>query len=56
VLVVEVADDGRGGADPGRGTGLVGLADRAAVLDGRVSLSSPAGGPTVLRMELPCRG
>jgi len=56
VLVVEVADDGRGGADPAGGTGLVGLADRVAVLDGRVSLSSPHGGPTVLRMELPCRG
>ncbi len=55
VLVVEVSDDGRGGADPARGTGLTGLADRVAVLDGRMSLSSPPGGPTLLRMELPCR-
>ncbi|TDQ53825.1 sensor histidine kinase [Actinorugispora endophytica] len=53
-LVVEVRDDGRGGADPGRGTGLTGLADRVAVMDGRMSLSSPPGGPTVLRVELPC--
>jgi signal transduction histidine kinase len=55
VLVVEVADDGRGGADPTLGTGLAGLADRVAVLDGRMSLSSPPGGPTLVRMELPCR-
>jgi signal transduction histidine kinase len=54
VLVVEVSDDGGGGADPGRGTGLSGLADRVAVLDGRLLLSSPAGGPTVIRAELPC--
>jgi signal transduction histidine kinase len=55
VLTVDVRDDGRGGADPGRGTGLTGLADRVAVLDGRMSMSSPAGGPTVLHVELPCR-
>jgi signal transduction histidine kinase len=55
VLVVEVSDDGRGGADAARGTGLTGLADRVAVLDGRMSLSSPPGGPTLVRMELPCR-
>ena len=55
VLVVEVSDDGRGGADPARGTGITGLADRVAVLDGRMSLSSPPGGPTLVRMELPCR-
>ncbi|UNS99613.1 sensor domain-containing protein [Streptomyces tubbatahanensis] len=54
-LVVEVHDDGRGGADPRHGTGLTGLADRLAVHEGRLSLSSPAGGPTLLRMELPCR-
>ncbi|WP_205857669.1 sensor histidine kinase [Phytoactinopolyspora endophytica] len=54
VLTVEVRDDGRGGADPAHGTGLTGLADRAAVVDGRMFLSSPAGGPTVLRVELPC--
>ncbi|GIJ54500.1 sensor histidine kinase [Virgisporangium aurantiacum] len=53
-LVVEVADDGRGGADPSGGSGLTGLADRVAVMDGRMLLSSPAGGPTILRVELPC--
>jgi signal transduction histidine kinase len=55
-LVVEVRDDGVGGADPAAGTGLAGLADRIAVVDGRLLLSSPAGGPTVLRMEVPCPG
>jgi signal transduction histidine kinase len=53
-LVVEVTDNGRGGADPGRGSGLTGLADRAAVAGGRMLLSSPPGGPTVLRVEVPC--
>ncbi|MEV0828583.1 sensor histidine kinase [Nonomuraea rubra] len=53
-LVVEVRDDGVGGADPGRGTGLTGLADRLAVVEGRLSLSSPPGGPTRLRAEIPC--
>jgi signal transduction histidine kinase len=54
VLAVEVSDNGRGAADPGRGTGLTGLADRTAVAGGRMLLSSPAGGPTILRVELPC--
>ncbi|WP_285576441.1 sensor histidine kinase [Actinoallomurus iriomotensis] len=54
LLTVEIRDDGDGGADPRRGTGLTGLADRVAVTDGRMLLSSPAGGPTVLRVELPC--
>ncbi|MFC7531983.1 histidine kinase [Actinoplanes sp. GCM10030250] len=53
-LIVEVTDDGRGGADPARGTGLTGLADRLAVIDGRMLLASPTGGPTVIRAELPC--
>ena len=53
-LVVEVEDDGRGGADPARGTGLVGLADRVAAVNGRLLLASPAGGPTLVRVELPC--
>ncbi|AQZ67710.1 putative two-component system sensor kinase [[Actinomadura] parvosata subsp. kistnae] len=53
-LVVEVCDDGTGGADPARGTGLTGLADRLAVVEGRLSLSSPPGGPTRLRAEIPC--
>jgi signal transduction histidine kinase len=54
VLVVEVGDDGQGGADPARGSGLTGMADRIAVADGRMLLSSPPGGPTLLRVELPC--
>ena len=52
--VVEVADDGVGGADPGRGSGLRGLADRVAALDGRSrSLRSPEGAGTLLRAEIP---
>ncbi len=54
VLVVEITDNGCGGADPAHGTGLTGLADRVAVAGGRMLLSSPPGGPTVLRAELPC--
>ncbi|MFI7501247.1 sensor histidine kinase [Streptomyces sp. NPDC049687] len=53
-LVLEVTDDGRGGADGARGTGLTGLADRVSVLDGRLSVTSPPGGPTLLRVEIPC--
>ncbi|WP_234434762.1 MULTISPECIES: sensor histidine kinase [Streptomyces] len=53
-LTVEVADDGRGGADPERGTGLTGLADRIAVVDGTLTVSSPPGGPTLVRVEIPC--
>ncbi|WP_328476709.1 sensor histidine kinase [Actinoplanes sp. NBC_00393] len=52
-LVLDVSDDGRGGADPAGGSGLVGLADRVSVLDGTVTLSSPAGGPTLVRVEIP---
>jgi signal transduction histidine kinase len=55
ILVLEVRDDGRGGADPARGSGLTGLADRVAVAGGRMLLSSPPGGPTVLRVEIPCK-
>ncbi|QLQ35828.1 sensor histidine kinase [Micromonospora robiginosa] len=53
-LLVEVRDGGGGGADPARGSGLTGLADRAAAAGGRLLMSSPPGGPTVLRVELPC--
>jgi signal transduction histidine kinase len=53
LLVVQVADDGRGGADPARGTGLSGLADRADTVDGRLTVSSPPGGPTCVTVELP---
>ena len=51
--VVEVADDGIGGADPGRGSGLRGLADRVSALDGSMELDSPAGMGTRLRAEIP---
>jgi signal transduction histidine kinase len=51
--VVEVADDGIGGADPGRGSGLRGLADRVSALDGNMHLDSPAGAGTRLRAEIP---
>ena len=54
VLTVEVTDYGRGGAEPAAGSGLTGLADRIAAAGGRMLLSSPAGGPTVVRIELPC--
>ncbi|WP_343983340.1 sensor histidine kinase [Kribbella koreensis] len=54
LLLVEVRDGGGGGADPDRGSGLTGLADRAAAAGGRLLISSPAGGPTILRVELPC--
>lgn len=55
LLVVEITDDGRGGADPDAGTGLTGLADRLTALDGRMRVSSPEGGPTLLHVEIPCR-
>ena len=52
-LVVAVSDDGRGGADLGGGSGLRGLADRVAVLGGRLTVESPAGEGTKLVAELP---
>ena len=54
VLVVEVSDDGVGGADPARGSGLRGLADRVSTAGGRLSVTSPTGGGTTLRAEIPC--
>ncbi|MEV7857643.1 sensor domain-containing protein [Streptomyces hirsutus] len=53
-LFLEIRDDGRGGAEAGEGSGLTGLADRVSVLGGKISLSSPPGGPTLLRVEIPC--
>ncbi|MFD9407783.1 sensor histidine kinase [Streptomyces sp. NPDC059989] len=53
-LLIDVRDDGRGGADPAAGSGLTGLADRIAVLDGTLTITSPPGGPTVLSLEIPC--
>ena len=52
-LLVEVRDNGTGGANASAGTGLAGLADRLSVIDGRLLVSSPPGGPTVLRAEIP---
>jgi len=52
-LTVMVSDDGVGGADA-RGPGLTGLADRVSGVDGRLSVESPAGGPTIIAAELPC--
>jgi signal transduction histidine kinase len=53
-VVVEVADDGIGGADPGRGTGLRGLADRLAVIEGRLEVESEQGHGTRVRARIPC--
>jgi signal transduction histidine kinase len=53
-LHVIVTDDGVGGADPAHGTGLSGLARRAASVDGTFEIDSPHGGPTLLTVDLPC--
>jgi PAS domain S-box-containing protein len=53
-LCIEVRDDGRGGADPTGRSGLRGLADRVAALDGGFEVISPRGGGTLLRAEIPC--
>jgi signal transduction histidine kinase len=53
-VTVEVADDGIGGADAGRGSGLRGLSDRVAALDGTLRVDSPAGRGTRLHVEIPC--
>jgi signal transduction histidine kinase len=54
VLVAAVADAGDAGADESLGSGLRGLADRVAALDGRLRVTSPAGAGTTVRAELPC--
>jgi signal transduction histidine kinase len=54
-LRLMVQDDGLGGADPARGSGLRGIQSRLAAFDGKFTLSSPAGGPTELFAELPLR-
>jgi signal transduction histidine kinase len=53
-LTIVVRDDGHGGADPSRGTGLRGITRRLGSFDGHVHLHSPPGGPTVVTMEIPC--
>jgi signal transduction histidine kinase len=55
LIRVQVTDDGSGGADPSRGTGLEGLRQRASTVDGNLHLSSPPGGPTTVTVELPMR-
>ena len=55
VLVLTVADDGDGGADPDRGSGLAGLAQRVGTVDGHLDIASPPGGPTRITVELPLR-
>lgn len=52
-LLVWVSDNGRGGARIGAGSGLAGLADRVRTVDGRLSIDSPPGGPTVVTVDLP---
>jgi signal transduction histidine kinase len=53
-VVVEVTDNGVGGAEARPGGGLSGLADRAATIDGMLIVDSPPGGPTIIRADLPC--
>ena len=54
-LALTIVDDGKGGAEPSLGTGLRGLADRVAVVAGALDIRSPQGGPTTVRIDLPCR-
>jgi PAS domain S-box-containing protein len=53
ILALSIRDDGRGGADPSRGSGLIGLADRVEALGGTIDVTSPAGQGTTLRIRLP---
>ena len=53
MLVLRVGDDGRGGADPARGSGLSGLGQRVRTVDGRLEIASPSGGPTQVTVQLP---
>ncbi len=54
-VLVEMEDDGAGGADPARGTGLQGLRDRVGALDGTLTVVSPAGAGTRVSARIPCR-
>lgn len=53
-LTVTVSDNGRGGADSATGSGIAGIGRRVAAHDGRIAVTSPAGGPTIMEVELPC--
>jgi signal transduction histidine kinase len=54
ILHTLIGDDGSGGADPSRGTGMRGVMRRLAVFDGTMRVSSPPGGPTLVSLEVPC--
>ena len=54
VLRIEVTDNGTGGADPAKGSGLAGVERRLTTFDGILAVSSPVGGPTIIVMEIPC--
>jgi signal transduction histidine kinase len=54
LATVTVSDDGIGGADPALGSGLRGLADRVAALDGHLDVDSPSAGGTRISAEIPC--
>jgi signal transduction histidine kinase len=54
LLRAEITDDGNGGADPENGTGLAGIEHRLAAFDGILAVNSPAGGPTIIVIEVPC--
>jgi len=55
-LEIMISDDGRGGADPSRGSGLIGLTDRVEALGGTIRVSSPAGAGTQIAVALPLAG
>jgi signal transduction histidine kinase len=52
-LTLSIRDDGIGGADPSRGSGIIGLKDRVEALGGRISIVSPSGDGTTLHVQLP---
>jgi signal transduction histidine kinase len=54
MLKIMVIDNGAGGADPARGSGLAGIERRLGTFDGILAVSSPPGGPTMIVMEVPC--
>jgi signal transduction histidine kinase len=54
MLAIDIDDNGSGGADMSRGTGLEGMLDRATAIDGTLTIESPPGGPTHIHVELPC--
>ncbi len=54
MLRIAVTDNGRGGARIGTGSGLAGIERRLGTFDGVLAVSSPAGGPTMVSLEIPC--